>query len=61
VEFLSAPCEIAMAHNDKTNAAPFVILPFVLLSLCLGFVCAVSMRQRGESKSDACHVVPTDQ
>jgi hypothetical protein len=34
-----------MAHNDKPKNTPLVILPFVLLSLCLGVTCTLSMHQ----------------
>jgi hypothetical protein len=43
VEILAVPCAKTMAHNDKTNAAPFVILPFVLLSLGVGLACTLSI------------------
>jgi hypothetical protein len=46
VEILAVPCAKTMAHNDKTNAAPFVILPCVLLSLCVALNCTLAMRSR---------------
>ncbi|MBU6406498.1 MAG: hypothetical protein KGS44_05075 [Alphaproteobacteria bacterium] len=53
VEILAAPRANAMAHNDKTNAAPFVILPFVLLSLGVGLACTVSFGLRHKRLAQA--------